>query len=261
MLLETTTTGDIAGNGQHFSRGDKASVSVRLRKNKKSTSVDGGGNNRRLSSRHSGDFSYFSAAKMELPPQNTDHEDWAYISYPNGIPAVQEIREVDGRSSANLPKRTPVKVVTREVPGISLAGLQISKHAEQKSELYGCCKDELQRQQQQREPVRNNLRRRSEQIGVHATSTTSNSSKRCSGEFQFVRTGKSGLVNEKVPEKTRNENVANPTTPLRTPTRRPNPGLGRRAATQLQFEPRKKNSFNYAMYKSQDNLVKVGLQK
>ncbi len=271
MLVNANSPQTSAGEQQQqrFTRGDKASVSVRLRNRSKNKNGGNGGvsPDKRLSSRHSGDFSFFSAAKMELAPAPPDaHDDWAYISYPNGAPTTT----VNSSSAENgaLPKQTPVKVVTRKVPGISLSGLKLQGEPDVAASA-------VQQQQQQNRfsklhqdslaANRMHYRRRSEQAlsSVAATAApapapiavsnaTATASKRCSGEFQFVRTSKSGLVND---DGNSSQVSASPAPASRTPIRG---GLGRRAATQLHIEQRKKNSYNAAMYKSQDNLVKVG---
>jgi hypothetical protein len=199
---------------------------------------------------------------MELPPSELSSpdagppptvknrggdKDWAYISYPNGVPTVKEVKEID--SEDLMPKRTPVKVVTREVPGLQLKDLSDAAASEQQSQSR--FKDNNDKVMQ--------FRRNSEQQQQMPTL-----SKRCSGEFQFVRTSKSGLVNGAaeavVTEEEEEEEVVkeavqtkNEAVVRRTPTR----GLGRRAATQIHIEQKKKNSYNFAMYKSQENLVKV----
>ena len=82
-----------------FSRGDKASVSVRLRTQKSDGSAGGGGGKKR--NRHSGDFSFFSSKSAAPSSGNTEQQkgdspqngsgedkvdggDWAYITFPNG---------------------------------------------------------------------------------------------------------------------------------------------------------------------------------
>lgn len=88
--------------------------------------------------------------------------------------------------------------------------------------------------------------------------STSGAAKRCSGEFKFIVNGNGG--HEAVHPHMGGgggggEDKAEPPVQMRK-QRRP-VGLGRRAATQIEIEQRKKNSYNAAMYKSQENLVKV----
>ena len=295
-----------AGDVNNFARGDKASASVRLRsKSRKGGNGEANrgalaGERSRLLSRHSGDFGHFNAAsKMELVPagdsggQPTDN-DWAYITYPNGVPTVQEVRELTASEAATvaaseMPKRTPIKVVTRDVPGISLAGLKLSadvnnggtdsptstaSSSSSKNRFRGSngrnsntpAGVSAVAAKSSEENVR--FRRRlSEQPPnvANAASMASASSKRCSGEFQFVRTAKNGLVGEVSDSEQNNKEGGGKggggAPKCRTPNRgvaARGPGLGRRAATQVQIERgERKNSYSSAMYKSQDNLVKV----
>ena len=291
-----------AGDVNNFARGDKASASVRLRS--KSRKGGNGETNRagersRLLSRHSGDFGHFNAAsKMELVPagessgQPTDN-DWAYITYPNGVPTVQEVRELTASEAATaaseMPKRTPIKVVTREVPGISLAGLKLSAdvHNGGTDSPTSTASSSSSKNRFRGSNGRNSnspagvsavaaksseenvrfRRRLSEQPPnvANVASMASASSKRCSGEFQFVRTAKNGLVSEVTDSEQNNKEGGNGggggAPKCRTPNRgvaARGPGLGRRAATQVQIERgERKNSYSSAMYKSQDNLVKV----
>ena len=83
-------------NRAAFVRGDKSSASVRLR-TKKCEGASNPGNGKKRN-RHSGDFSFFSSSKSEQtnssvsPTRGTDVKkggDWAYITFPNGVPTVQ----------------------------------------------------------------------------------------------------------------------------------------------------------------------------
>ena len=291
----------------NFARGDKVSASVRLRSKSRKGGEGNSSNGRgalaersRLLSRHSGDFGHLSAAsKMELVGAAASREsghptdnDWAYITYPNGVPTVQEVRELTTSEASEMPKRTPVKVVTREVPGISLAGLKLSAEgggvggtdsptstassSSSKNRFRGNGRNSNSpaaassvaastvAAKSSEENVR--FRRRlSEQPPnvANVASMASASSKRCSGEFQFVRTAKNGLVSDvcEVTDSEQNNKEGGGGTPKgRIPSRGAarGPGLGRRAATQVQIERgERKNSYSSAMYKSQDNLVKV----
>ena len=101
--------GNSNGNGRApFMRGDKSSASVRLR-TKKSEIVAGNPGNGKKRNRHSGDFSFFSSkssseqqqqqqsnAASVSPTRGTTEVkkggDWAYITFPNGVPTVQDIK-------------------------------------------------------------------------------------------------------------------------------------------------------------------------
>ena len=291
MLVEGNTSSPSAAAAAdiHFARGDRASASVRLRSKSREAGKAERGGGGRLLSRHSGDFGHFNAAsKMELAAEGDcgGDEDWAYITYPNGVPTVREVREQ--LTSEAEPRRTPVKVVTREVPGVSLAGLKLgadngtesptstaSSAASSKNRFRGgngrnsnspaaaAAAAASVAAKSSEENVR--FRRRlSEQPPNAASMAAAASTKRCSGEFQFVRTAKNGLVGgggeaTAGSEQQGREDAAAPK--FRTPTRggaRAAAGLGRRAATQVQIERgERKNSYSAAMYKSQDNLVKV----
>lgn len=90
--------GNNNNNRAAFVRGDKSSASVRLRTKKS----DGGSNpgNGKKRNRHSGDFSFFSSKSEQnnssvSPTRGTDVKkggDWAYITFPNGVPTVQDIK-------------------------------------------------------------------------------------------------------------------------------------------------------------------------
>ena len=129
----------VTEKSSNFTRGDKASASVRLRSNKKQTSEAV-----KKKNRHSGDFSFF---KHHNNNQNNttavDQEDggrvgaggdikkeggdWAYITFQNGVPTVQDIKTNVGPVSAKevvggvavvngaTPVPRPVKVVNHQV--------------------------------------------------------------------------------------------------------------------------------------------------
>ncbi len=74
----------------NFIRGDKASASVRLR-SKKTTEANGGGGAKKKN-RHSGDFSFFKGGGHALKKDQKDEGDWAFITFQNGVPTVQDIQ-------------------------------------------------------------------------------------------------------------------------------------------------------------------------
>ena len=81
------------GQFSQFSRGEKSTSSVRLRKRRDDVTQPG-----RKINRHSGDFSYFAPRKEEVLVKTCDIQaqrdtgDWNYITFPQGVPAVQEVR-------------------------------------------------------------------------------------------------------------------------------------------------------------------------
>ena len=92
----------------NFNRGDKASVSVRLRSKK--TVAESSGVKKR--NRHSGDFSFFKHQNSNNAHNSNNHEDetdkkdggdWAYITFQNGVPTVQDIKTNVGPVSAKEP--------------------------------------------------------------------------------------------------------------------------------------------------------------
>lgn len=111
----------------NFTRGDKASVSVRLRSKKTSEAVT------KKRNRHSGDFSFFKHQNQPVttaPPPMEDEQkeggDWAYITFQNGVPTVQDIKTNVGPVSARepvvvngaTPTPRPVKVINHQMPQI-----------------------------------------------------------------------------------------------------------------------------------------------
>jgi hypothetical protein len=90
--------GNNNNNRAPFVRGDKSSASVRLR-TKKSEAASNPGNGKKRN-RHSGDFSFFSSkseqANSSVSPTRGGEVkkggDWAYITFPNGVPTVQDIK-------------------------------------------------------------------------------------------------------------------------------------------------------------------------
>ena len=153
-----------------FLRGDKASASVRIRSKKHEALLNGGtqqGQNVcKKRNRHSGDFSFFnhksstknvnvvasklsstnlgdvpdgdrSSSETESQGAKDGGGDWAYITFPNGVPTVREIQTNGGvTNGAGTPtvlqhpdvtnvangicKSQPIKVVTKNVPGVSI---------------------------------------------------------------------------------------------------------------------------------------------
>eukprot|EP00090_Calanus_glacialis_P014255 TRINITY_DN22_c0_g1_i1.p1 TRINITY_DN22_c0_g1~~TRINITY_DN22_c0_g1_i1.p1 ORF type:complete len:697 (-),score=130.01 TRINITY_DN22_c0_g1_i1:386-2476(-) len=112
---------DLSRGGQNFNRGEKGTSSVRLRKRRDDVNQPG-----RRKNRHSGDFSFFSPRKEEvvkdddfnrLSDKSDSEGDWNYITFPNGVPIVQEVKIGMDATKENGP--TPVKVTMREVPAMT----------------------------------------------------------------------------------------------------------------------------------------------
>ena len=154
-----------------FLRGDKVSASVRIRSKKHEALLNGGAaqgqNVCKKRNRHSGDFSFFnhssstknvnvvasksisnnlgdvidgdrSSSETESQGAKDGGGDWAYITFPNGVPTVREIKTNGGMANggggvSNIIQRPdvtnvangmcqsqPIKVVTRNVPGVSM---------------------------------------------------------------------------------------------------------------------------------------------
>ena len=151
-------------------RGDKSSASVRIRSKKHEALLNGGSqqgqNVCKKRNRHSGDFSFFnhnsssknvnviasklsstnlgdvidgdrSSSETESQGAKDGGGDWAYITFPNGVPTVREIKTNGGvTNGAGSPtvmqhpdvtnvangicKAQPIKVVTRNVPGVAI---------------------------------------------------------------------------------------------------------------------------------------------
>jgi hypothetical protein len=120
----------------NFTRGDKASVSVRLRSKSRTSEA----NQVKKKNRHSGDFSFFKhrdsnagsnpdRAQDQTKDTGQDHGgDWAYITFENGVPNVQDIQTnvgpvgggVAALATPNVqngarPVARPVKVVTHQI--------------------------------------------------------------------------------------------------------------------------------------------------
>jgi len=122
-LLVTNGPGgqELSRGGQNFNRGEKGTSSVRLRKRRDDVNQPG-----RRKNRHSGDFSFFSPRKEEavkdddfnrLSDKSDSEGDWNYITFPNGVPIVQEVKIGMDSTKENGP--TPVKVTMREVPAMT----------------------------------------------------------------------------------------------------------------------------------------------
>jgi len=122
LLVSNSPGGqDLSRGGQNFNRGEKGTSSVRLRKRRDDVNQPG-----RRKNRHSGDFSFFSPRKEEsvndeelhrLSDKSDSEGDWNYITFPNGVPVVQEVKIGMDSTKENGP--TPVKVTMREVPAMT----------------------------------------------------------------------------------------------------------------------------------------------
>lgn len=351
-------------NKAAFLRGDKSSVSVRLRTKKTEISNPGNGKKR---NRHSGDFSFFSSSKTPEQQQQQSVSptrgankgveakkggDWAYITFPNGVPTVQDIKTNVGPVSQRepVPLRPPPLPATAAMlmPG-SRASVHLSQglngkrvnsdfsvsqfgsvsldngspDVKQRRAVGGVVmrqkppqqQQQLQQQQSQQPAYRNScyiehgpkhvtqvtvtaspqespnvkrplstaaanvLFRRKNQGSNGAVPQVAHSggvAKRCSGEFDFVRHNRrSSLVLLDAPESLHSDvvrvqvrdrsqdpdlvvnRIPDPSPDQDVPARLP--GLGRRAITQINIRHNKKNSYNAAMCKSQENLVKAGV--
>ena len=305
-------------SSSNFTRGQPASVSVRLR-NKKNPQ-----NEVKKRNRHSGDFSFFkhnhnNNSSNTEPADEVDAKkeggDWAYITFQNGVPTVQDIKTNVGPVSAKepvgvvvngaTPVPRPVKVVNhmpyKRVSGdfsmyappplrqqatpAAVAMKQNGRSPARKSPP-NVTKINVPPQQQPRPNVM--YRRRSDQ-NTNGHAYQGGVSKRCSGEFDFSKHGRRSssdyslmfsdtpIQEEATPPsivrvqvnygdkqkvQQRPKSMIGPDIVKGTPLKsevvnmpRP-PGLGRRAVTQIQLN-HKKNSYNSAVCKSQENLVKV----
>ncbi len=311
-------------NPSNFARGEKASVSVRLRRKKNEV-----GRRLAAASRHSGDFSFLGGSggggsSMGERRDAADADevdgggssgggggggDWAYITFPNGVPTVQDLRtnrqppaaaaplQQPPASVANPSNRKPVKVVTREVPGLtnnsnlgrlfSASSTNIDNQSPRggftsRGRPMSTANGDLRRNSRSAATIleersssssspaaserRNHFRRRSEQPQSRPLAAAgAPAAKRCSGEFHFEPRRRSPVAATEVPAQRDSSAASSPSGSPRTPQQkevelRPQrqAGLGRRAATQVQIEQKRKNSYNAAVYRSQENLVKVG---
>jgi len=114
-----------------FSRGEKASSSVRLRKrrddptpshlNPQQPQQQHNEQAARRKNRHSGDFAFLSPSRHASPPATNCEsgrleEDFNYITFPNGVPLVQEVR-VGGATAGHNNSGSPVRGgVTQQHP-------------------------------------------------------------------------------------------------------------------------------------------------
>ena len=124
---------------QNFTRGDKTSSSVRLRKRRDDVTQPG-----RKINRHSGDFSYFAPRKNELCVKSVENvcsnnirqasdpsdseANWNYITFPNGVACVQEVNIGQPGHSHHQCQPSPVLVTMREAPGVNQVKLRSNLH-------------------------------------------------------------------------------------------------------------------------------------
>eukprot|EP00096_Caligus_rogercresseyi_P015970 TRINITY_DN846_c0_g3_i1.p1 TRINITY_DN846_c0_g3~~TRINITY_DN846_c0_g3_i1.p1 ORF type:complete len:645 (+),score=231.04 TRINITY_DN846_c0_g3_i1:219-2153(+) len=250
-----------------FNRGDRVSASVRLRQaNRKEEQLS-----KKKRNRHSGDFGFFSSStKADHPPNGGDHssdedlKDWSYINFPHGKPDVLEGKKKNPllEGSREL-KMTPVKVVTREVPGL-LPLRPLSTHIGGKSSPG----PEFPKNQRLSGDFGNKKkeRRRSE---VLLSSTTASASTVSAGEFEFTKASKPApLVEEEesLEDEVGDDSSGDEELLLITPPpshkkllqAKIAAGLGRRSITSVNLNSNKKqNSYRSALCKSQENLVKA----
>ena len=310
----------------NFTRGDKASVSVRLR-NKKNPQ-----NEVKKRNRHSGDFSFFKhqnshsgTTEIDEPDTKKEGGDWAYITFQNGVPTVQDIKTNVGPVSAKepvgvvvngaTPVPRPCKVVNHMPSGMPSAYKRVSGDfsmfapppiSRQQATPAAMAMKQNGRSPRKSPPnvtkinvppqPRPNVmyRRRSDQNANGGVAYQGGVAKRCSGEFDFGKNGRrsssdysllyqdttpieeeapppsvvrvqvnydrkarpKSMISPDVVKGTQQYEGAGPVSFLKgVPENMPRPpGLGRRAVTQINI---KKNSYNSAVCKSQENLVKV----
>ena len=112
-LLLTNPGGHNTPSIQNFVRGDKATSSVKLRRKKEEGQT-------RKKNRHSGDFSFFANKKVEVQETVNNRSDFDYITFPNGVPMLHELRVGAGlQQPASLDPLfipSPAKVMLRDVP-------------------------------------------------------------------------------------------------------------------------------------------------
>lgn len=126
--MESRPKKESPGSSQ-FVRGEKGTSSVRLRKRRDDVNQVG-----RRQNRHSGDFAFFSPTKEneennhamrgdKYSVHNSNYPDcdqWNYITFPNGVPNVQEVKiDSDMPTQEGVLSPTSVKVMMKEVPWIS----------------------------------------------------------------------------------------------------------------------------------------------
>ncbi|CAB4065261.1 unnamed protein product [Lepeophtheirus salmonis] len=251
----------------NFNRGDRVSASVRLRNNNKKEDQS-----KKKRNRHSGDFGFFSKAepKSEMTTDSSDDEqdlkDWSYITFPNkdvDKPDVIESKVLKSSLETNGPKMTPIKVVTREVPGLlplrplstvignvpgpASATNPGNKRLSGDFSGYG------------RSPKENN-RRKSEVYSSASSGVVRVSHE----EFEFKKHElalSAPLVEEEddgseieIEEKSK---VLTPKLSNKLLQSKIAAGLGRRSITSVNLNSNKKNSYRSALCKSQENLVKA----
>jgi len=105
----------------HFVRGEKGTSSVRLRKRRDDVNQLG-----RRQNRHSGDFVFSFSTKetgdnthalrdKKLPVNEGDQ--WNYVTFPNGVPNVQEVKiDTDIKSQEEKLSPANVKLMIKEMP-------------------------------------------------------------------------------------------------------------------------------------------------
>jgi len=342
LLVSGTPGGQDGAKGnpnQAFVRGEKGTSSVRLRKKKDETNQGG-----KKKNRHSGDFAFFSPKAAEVrreqvqnAKKSDDLGDFNYITFPNGVPTVHELKtniNSVNMSGVKEPLATPVKVTMREVPGMTpvkprtnlnsckaVSSSVMSIHHDQNKRQSGDFSQlnvhHYPMSARQEEPVRRRPHGRSHsqqpnrnsrvledsshpQAYLHVTPTRpcnaqqrrapDTQTKRCSDEFEFkkVMYRSSGdfsqlqqvLSQELCKEEERHivekmiskelhgdtgsegseeSGIFSTGSSQDSPRKEARkPGLGRRAITQLNIQQNpRKNSYNHALAKSQENLVKV----
>ncbi len=119
-------------------RGEKTSSSVRLRKRREEPNRQQQPQQQqndqaaRRKNRHSGDFAFFSPSRHASPPAAAANgesgggrleEDFNYITFPNGVPLVQEVRVGGATAGHSSPARGggltqqqhPIRVTMRDI--------------------------------------------------------------------------------------------------------------------------------------------------
>lgn len=289
----------------NFMRGDKASASVRLR-SKKGAAMD----QIKKKNRHSGDFSFFksqqnnhdsAAAEKVGVAEAKKGGDWAYITFQNGVPTVQDIKTNVGPVgpvgvalvNGATPTPRPVKVVTHQMPAINkrVSGdfsmytpAMMATPMMRPTPNMNNGRGPTPNMNNGRGPTPNVMYRRKSEYTNGGVALQGGAAKRCSGEFDMNRRSslymegpahnfkeatppsvvrvhvnygnnrpKSAAYSPDIVRGTPTPSKMGVVTEEAPPMPRP-PGLGRRAVTQLNM---KKNSYNSAIFKSQENLVKV----
>lgn len=147
-----------------FQRGDKATSSVKLRRKR-----EDGQQGRKTKSRHSGDFSFFAGGRRgDLHAEMVNNGgDFDYITFPNGVPFVHELRVARGGGAdqpLSMPageSPNPVKVTIRENGGggrrnlvtsraVSASAVNIHQH---------CAVNNHQNHQQQQQQLQQDVRK------------------------------------------------------------------------------------------------------